>query len=50
MQVGMSWYELGEGVDNGNDGLAKLLAFHSVGHPKGAGSRHAATFCAYSTA
>ena len=49
MQMGVSWYELRERIDDGNDRLAKLLMLHACGHPQGAGTGHAASFRAYAT-
>ena len=40
VQVSMSRYELGERVGDGNDGLAKLFAFHAGCYPEGAGAGH----------
>ena len=49
MQVCVAWYELCEGVGNGNDRLPHHFALHAVGNPKCAGARHAATLSAGST-
>ena len=38
--------KLGERVGNGNDGLAKHLALHAVGHPEGARTGHSSAFSA----
>jgi hypothetical protein len=49
MQMGMARYKLGERVHHSDDRLAKLLAFHACGNPKGTCASHSATFCADST-
>ena len=46
MQMGMARHELSKRVYDGNNRLAKLLLFHSCGHPKGTGSSHTPTLCA----
>ncbi len=42
VQVGVTGHELGERVRNRDDGFAHLFAFHSIGNPQSAGSRHSA--------
>ena len=49
VQMGMTRYKLRERVDNSNNRLAKLLVFHTSGHPQGAGTSHSPTFRAHST-
>ena len=49
VQVGVTGHKLGEGINYGNDRLAKLLTFHAVGDPQGAGSGHAPSFGADGT-
>ena len=43
MQMGVAGHKLGELVADGDDGLAKLLTFHAIGHPEGTGAGHAAS-------
>ena len=33
VEVGVTGYELGEGIGDGDDGFAELLALHPVRHP-----------------
>ena len=49
MQMGVAGHELCERVDNSDDGLAKLFAFHSIGNPQSAGTCHAPTLGANGT-
>ncbi len=42
LQMHMPRYELGVGIDHGNDGLAKLLVLHAGGAPEGARAGHVA--------
>ena len=49
VQMGMSGHELSKRIDNGNDGLSKLLTFHTVGHPERTCSSHSPTFSTYCT-
>ena len=49
VQMGMTRHKLGKRIDDGNNGLAKLLMLHARGHPQGTCSRHAAAFCAHGT-
>ena len=46
VQVRMTRHKLRERVDNGNNGFAKLLVFHTCSHPECSGASHTATFCA----
>ena len=46
VQMRMTWHKLRERVDNGNNRFAKLLMFHTRGHPECSGASHTATFCA----
>ena len=49
VQMSMSGHKLSERVNDGDDRLAKLLAFHAVGHPEGACAGHSSAFGAYRT-
>ncbi len=40
LEVNVTGHELGEGVDHGYDGLAKILICHAGGTPEGAGPGH----------
>ncbi len=40
LEVDVTRYELGEGVDHGYDGLAEILVCHASGAPEGAGPGH----------
>ena len=33
VKMGMTWHKLCKGVDHGYDRFAKLLTFHTCGHP-----------------
>ncbi len=40
LEMHVTRYELGEGVDHSDDGLAKILIGHAGGTPEGAGPGH----------
>ena len=42
VQMHMAGHELGEGVGNGDNGLAEVAVGHAGGAPQGAGTRHIA--------
>ena len=50
MQMGMPRDKLCERIDDGYNGLSKLLLLHARCHPEGAGAGHTATFSANGTA
>ena len=49
VQMCMTRHKLGEGVHDGDDGLAKHLSLHAVCHPQGSCAGHAATLCTHGT-
>jgi hypothetical protein len=49
MQMGVTWYKLGERIDNGDDRLAKLFLLHACGHPEGTRPSHSSAFSADGT-
>ena len=44
VEVGVAGNELGEGIGDGDHGLAELLPLHPVRHPKRTGPCHPAAF------
>ena len=49
MEMGVPGYKLCKRIDNGNNGLAKLLGLHSGCHPQGSGAGKAAPHGTYRT-
>ena len=49
MKMSMTRNKLRKRIDNGNNRFAKLLMFHTCGHPECSGTSHTSAFCTDTT-